>query len=230
MKTENKRNGLCQECSGWRTCEVLGLDSRNLYDDETCTEGSTIDTRLLKCRGCGTIFMQEARYSIHSDDDDEDVKYKHWPEAEKRARPSWANSFNIEDADLLLLLHETYAALNNELKVLTAVGIRTSFDRASELLGVDPAITFEEKLEQLYEEGKIGGNERQKLEVLVDAGSAAAHRGWKPNLNQLETLISILEHFIHQNLVLTAEADELRKKVPPKPARKAPRKKKKTNP
>ena len=54
--------------------------------------------------------------------------------------------------------------------------MRTAFDRASELLGVNPAKTFAEKLTDLVSRGHIGSSEKDTLDTLTDAGSAAAHR------------------------------------------------------
>jgi hypothetical protein len=84
------------------------------------------------------------------------------------------------------LLTSVYTALDNDLRVLAAIGLRTAFDRASELLSVDPEKTFADKLSQLMANGDIGSTEKESLDVLTDAGGAAAHRGWKPNPKQLD--------------------------------------------
>jgi hypothetical protein len=44
---------------------------------------------------------------------------------------------------------DTYVALNNDLRILAAIGIRTAFDRASQLLGIAPEKTFADKLGEL---------------------------------------------------------------------------------
>jgi hypothetical protein len=44
--------------------------------------------------------------------------------------------------------------------------------------------------------GKIGRSERETLEILTDAGGAAAHRGWKPTVKQLDTLMTVGEQFL----------------------------------
>ena len=64
--------------------------------------------------------------------------------------------------------------LNNDLRVLSAIGIRMAFDRAS---GVYPAKRFAKKLLELVERGEIGVSEKYTLDILTDAGSAAAHEG-----------------------------------------------------
>jgi hypothetical protein len=80
------------------------------------------------------------------------------------------------DADLYSLLKETYNALDVDARVLSATGARTIFDRASELLKIDPALTFMEKLDELQKKGHISSSERAQLDILTDAGGAAAHR------------------------------------------------------
>ncbi len=95
-----------------------------------------------------------------------------------------------------------------------------TFDKATELLGIDPAITFDSKLSELEKAGKIGEGERTILDVLTDAGGAAAHRGWKPTPYELDTLISILEGFIDRTLVLPSKAKQLADTIPARPPRK----------
>jgi uncharacterized protein DUF4145 len=96
----------------------------------------------------------------------------------------------------LWVSHGTYEALNNDALVLAAIGLRTVFDRASEKMGVDPALQFDKKLDALEGMEKIGRSERETLEILTDAGGAAAHRGWKPTVKQLDTLMTVGEQFL----------------------------------
>lgn len=116
-------------------------------------------------------------------------------------------------------MKSVYVALDNDLGVLAAIGVRTAFDRATELLGVDPALPFKQKLDELVNIGKSGAEERKILEVATNAGSAAAHRAWKPTAKELETLMVTIEHFIYRNLLLPKRAQELETKVPPKQPR-----------
>jgi hypothetical protein len=120
----------------------------------------------------------------------------YWPAPTKRQLPPWVDTVLCwDDPELGDLITETYSALNNDARVLAALGLRTVFDRAAEDLGVDPALTFREKLDALEQIGKIGRSEKDALEVLTDAGGAAAHRGWKPSVDQLQTLMEIGEQF-----------------------------------
>lgn len=59
----------------------------------------------------------------------------YWPALVERNPPKWVNNIEMADEALGNLLSEMYSALNNDLRVLAAIGARTAFDRSSELLG-----------------------------------------------------------------------------------------------
>src|SRR5207302_10452998 len=109
-----------------------------------------------------------------------------------------------------------YSALEHDLSVLAAIGIRTVFDRASELLGIAPSRTFGEKLSGLVDLGKIGVEQRETLAILTDAGSAAAHRGWRPSSEELDTMMTVIEMFLHNAFVIGDAVTKLKARVPEK--------------
>lgn len=140
------------------------------------------------------------------------------------------SSFGLDKAPLKDALGELYGALENDLNTLASIGIRTTFDIASELLGVKPELTFTKKLDKLVELGHIGVVDRDRLDALVDAGSASAHRGWKPSQDEVSIMADVLEHFIHAAIVapedrklLDQKAASIRKKVPARKGQKDPR-------
>ncbi|OAN78206.1 hypothetical protein A8B82_10710 [Sulfitobacter sp. EhC04] len=94
--------------------------------------------------------------------------------------------------------------------------MRTTFDRAAELLGINPGLSFEQKLAELKSVGFIVETERNVLAVLIDAGSAAAHRGWEPTAKQLEAMVTLLESFLHRSFLMEEISEDLRAKVPQK--------------
>lgn len=90
----------------------------------------------------------------------------------------------------------------------------------SELLKVDPAKSFREKLDDLLSAGHIGGSEKEHLDILTNAGSAAAHRGWSPTLDDLSTLMDIAERFMYRAFVMDVRVKKVARNIPPKPQRK----------
>ncbi len=227
----NVRKANCSSCRGQRNCDILGeFDQRGSYD---FIDWST-DWYLLRCRGCEHIFVQTVStnsedYSGYFDEDGEMATHynetiDYWPALSKRETPEWIGLISVQGADesvLLAALNELYTALNNDLFMLSGIGIRTAFDAASELLGIDPEKSFNEKLKALVAAGHIGKLDSERLEALVDAGSASAHRGWKPTSEDLDTMMELLEHFLHEAFVapekkrrLDAKAAEVKGKVP----------------
>jgi len=213
VKSGSSIKGHCPTCGGGRNAEVIAHHEDQWQDEEGDMWGRG-DYRILKCAGCGEIYFQQETFSS----EDADKKTTYWPAPSKRKRPEWL--WKIDDRALGDLLTSVYTALDNDLRVLAAIGLRTAFDRASELLGVDPNKSFADKLSQLVVDGHIGSTEKASLDVLTDAGGAAAHRGWKPNLKQLDTLSSIMEQFVYRTFVLNLEAKSVKMSIPSRKRRK----------
>jgi hypothetical protein len=192
-KTE-KIKGHCPNCGANINAGVMASHKTSWSDDYDPIWGET-DYRILRCCGCDAVYFQKAEvfsenmdYPYHPVTGETQaeyiVDYSYWPSPLKRTRPEWLNDLISIDKKLYDIMGEVYTALDNDLKVLTAIGIRTSFDRGTELLNVDPAKSFFEKLNDLWSSGKIGQSEKDTLEVLSDAGGAAAHRGWEPTIDR----------------------------------------------
>jgi Domain of unknown function (DUF4145) len=222
--------GHCPHCGPNRHADVVGYHERDTTDD-LAPVWATTEYRILQCRGCECVYFQTdetfsedigAQYNPATGEMEEYLRHKitHWPAPVQREQPNWSSELMGVDPDLYSLFDDIYIALNQELNVLSAIGIRTIFDRASELLGVHPAKTFKEKLTNLVDLGKVGVSERNSLDILTNAGSAAAHRGWRPDSTQLSTMLNVIEAFLYRNFVLDAEIRKLKTQVPEKPKHK----------
>lgn len=231
----------CGRCNGIRNCDVKGTHS------EKGEEGGgqyywTVDWYLLVCRGCDFPFAQtvatdsENVHQYYDENNEYAQEYiediRSWPAKSKRQKPDWFKHGRIEglsylqESSLNNALNELYLALDSDLLILSSIGIRTAFDAASEVLEIETGLSFERKLKALVEKGKIRESESDALKVLIEAGSAAAHRGWKPRPNQLDVQMDILEEFILNSMVLPArqkkkedEVKKLKMAVPPKERR-----------
>lgn len=222
----------CKNCGPNRWATVLAGHSFHQGDDDSGIWGKTT-YRILQCPACDEVFFQtdtifSEDYEVSSHPITGEPEYElshtleHWPPIEKvrRAKPPWFDKLSLIDSDLYSLFSSVYVASDQEIDVLAAIGVRTVFDRASELLGVDPGKNFGEKLSDLMSAGKIGSDDKVILSVLTDAGSAAAHRGWKPTQGQMDTMISIIEGFLYRTFLLGQDAKRLRAKIPRRPKRK----------
>lgn len=223
------RRGHCPRCGPDRFADIVAHHcERFQHDDHPIW--SQVDWRILKCRGCERVYAQTDE--MFSEDytvvelpngetiEDYDHKIAHWPAPNRRTPPEWSLEVELLDNALGSLLDDVFGCLNAALQVPAAVAMRTAFDRAAELLGIDPAVSFEEKLKEMQHRGHIGRGEQETIAVLTDAGGAAAHRGWRPKPQELDTLISILENFLHRTFVLGEAARQLRASVPARQKRK----------
>jgi hypothetical protein len=230
------RKAECSECGGIRNCDICGEHAIR-YDDGNF-QGETL-WYILKCRGCDHVFVQTVStnsedYDIpHEEDGPTGITYNetisYWPALSQRKRPKWMRDYGIdaENVDTLNVpMRELYGALDNDLRILAAIGIRTAYDIASELLGIDSSLRFEQKLDALVTSGRIGVVDKNRLEMVIDAGSASAHRGWRPTASDLDTMMDVLEHFIHDSFVVPHRRKELDEKaakvkgtVPPRPTK-----------
>jgi hypothetical protein len=109
---------------------------------------------------------------------------------------------------------ELYTALNSDLVVLSTIGVRTVLERAAEILGIPGALPA--KLQGLLEQGFIGSTERELLSIVKEAGNAAAHRAWRPSIRELNTIVDVLDQFLHRTFVLRHDLPPIGTGIPPR--------------
>lgn len=231
----------CPKCDGERICEVHGSIYKP-WDWEDRQHGHSVnggvDHSLLECKGCETVFYQTSSWNSEDIDHFYDAmgqeQYEHprevqtYPKPEAKTKPVWFDAMQKADHQLYNILTQMYLAHDNQAHILTAIGLRTALDRATEVLGIDPAKTFDEKLEELRDGGWIGQSERDILGVVTDAGNAAAHRGWEPDSQEVSDLLSSLEVFLHRAFIVGQKALSIKSSIPAKPKRLPPPGKKPT--
>lgn len=229
MNSDNSEGNMmkahCPKCNDERNTEIV-CEHIEKWEDDVHPLFGWDKYLILKCRGCDRIFFRHEEFFSENMEYGYDAEGKtlciekpiieYWPALSKRVMPDWLEEYFILDPELNLLLREVYTGLNNDLRTLAAIGIRTVFDKAVELLGVPETFTFQAKLDELVLRHLIGAGEKETLKILTDAGSAAAHRGWKPTGKDLNTLMAIIEQFVYRAFILQLEARQMKTKIPPK--------------
>lgn len=225
----------CPNCDGERTCVAHGcVDVPWEWHDDygnTVTGGSKHS--LLQCGGCETVFYERADWDSESVDyhydsdgntviDNVETKIT-YPKPEPRNKPRWVNGEHNLDARLREILNQMYLANDQESYILASIGLRTALDRATEVLGIDTAMPFAKKLDELRSRGWIGDTERDILSVVTEAGNAAVHRAWSPEREEMQALILALEVFLQKAFIVGKSALALSAKIPKK-AKPAPSK------
>jgi hypothetical protein len=235
--------GHCPNCDADRNAEVLAEDTLEKVHEESGIWFRSTHS-ILRCLGCDRRYIRLVELCSEDCDDDFDPdtgetsltlneRVTYWPSAPApcpatRPRPEWLwpdfqfwpdlqetkLGLGSEYPDLARLLREVYTALDCNLQTLATIGMRTVFDCASQLLGCNPCQNFQEKLKELAAGNKISGEDKEMLSVLTDAGNAAAHRGWKPQEDQIDPLMRALENFLERAFILKHNLRSVKKVIP----------------
>lgn len=179
---------------------------------------------ILECGGCSTLSVRHCFWLSEWDQIDQDpltgdmrmvpgIRTTYWPPPTTRKKPSWADE--IDDEVLREVFEEVYAALDAGLRLLRSIGTRTLLDRAMTLQIGDEG-GFAHKLKLMLDQGFIGETEKGILDAMTNAGSASAHRGHKPSVEHLNTIIDTVENFIHRVFVLRTGAESVKAATPPR--------------
>ena len=218
----------CNRCNGERNAFVRATHDAN-GGDGVVDWGSTYD--ILECCGCQSVNFRREQWcsewnSIELDShgnmyEEANIKTTYWPPPIKRKKPKWSSK--IPDEVLRTLFDELYVALASDLLVLSTIGARTLFDRASFLQVGDPPGGFAGKMQAMLGAGHISASDKNILEAMTDAGSASAHRGYSPTFEQLTAIVDILENYVERAFILSHAADALKRSTPARPPRKKPK-------
>ncbi|MES2509716.1 MAG: DUF4145 domain-containing protein [Pseudomonadota bacterium] len=132
-----------------------------------------------------------------------------------RQRPDWIGKLPPTIKDLL---SEIYSALTLDLRALPSMGVRAAIDSVCvEFVG--DVGSFDQKLCRLVEEGYLLERERPILAAAIDAGSASAHRGHVPSVDDLGVLLDILERLLYGQYILPTAARQIQANTPLRPPR-----------
>jgi uncharacterized protein DUF4145 len=196
--------------------EVVGQKKVH-NDEEDFIENNSYE--IIVCQGCETVrFRQVTSGSAIFDENGtyvNDITY--YPPAVSRKKPDWLDSFDFTfvHTEIASLLNEVYAALHNDLKVLATIGIRTVIDKVI-TQEIGDVGDFPTKLNAFEKAGFISTTNKTLVEQTINAGSASAHRGYKPSTEDLYALLDVTENLISSTYVLPEAVNRVAKKIPPR--------------
>jgi hypothetical protein len=201
----------CNAC-GHETKHVL-LHSRKTEDEEIvegCGPVNWQDTyEMLECCGCESIVLRHSNYFAPTGE----TTVKHYPPLVSRPAPKWKYKLPISIGSLL---DEIYNALYSDGRRLAIMGARTIVDIVMrDKIGQDKG-SFGSNLKALEEQGVIGRKNREFLGAALDAGSAAAHRGYIPEPEDVEHVMDIVENLLEAAYILDKAAESLKRTTPQK--------------
>ena len=170
----------------YQFCECKKCQAPNLHRDEYWTktnegikvtgEAQTLSTQIKEKGFC----------------DGYDFKRQSFPQLQILDNYRW--SFNLPEEEMLLFW-EILSAWEKNLYVLALSGIRTMIDRYM-VRKVGDIGNFQTKLENLLKQGHVNKTQYELLGTAIEAGNAAAHRGFRPEKEMLSDLLKVVEDII----------------------------------
>ena len=202
-------------------CAQCSVDTLHAVLCTTEDSGVTSDAiswnytyKFIQCQGCKKVSIREEFTCSELDQGDVEITY--YPPRIKRRRPDWLDKLEDHDPELIDLLNEVYDAVDYGHHRLLAMGIRSVMDRVMTMLVGDVG-GFEQKLDALVEQEVIAGGQRELFDTVIEGGSAAAHRGYKPAWDMLENMLALMEYLIHQTYISGPMLQTAKKHIPPRP-------------
>ncbi|HXG57830.1 MAG TPA: DUF4145 domain-containing protein [Thermoanaerobaculia bacterium] len=198
----------CHRCGNTTKHESLAVRKVDENVGEGITSFSWRNTyEVLECCGCGALCLCVTYLDL---DDREEVHY--FPAPISRPLPHWR--WQVPD-ELRELLEEIYAALQIGAPRLALMGTRALIDMVAVREAGDVG-TFTAKVAALEQRGFVSKRNSDVLAVALDAGNAAAHRGFKPEIDVLLAVIDIVENIVQAIYHLPHRASRVQRETPPR--------------
>jgi hypothetical protein len=208
------RKSPCGECGRETTHYVRCKTKRGDEEDGFSWSQASY---FLECGGChATSVRKEYWDDNYSYPDEPEVLL--FPAAVARPKPPWLWQV---DPRFRRLIEEVYAGLGAGTVALPVMGARAILDLVIRDK-VGNRQKFSQGLDALTDKGLISKHDRGILDAAVEAGNAAAHRGFFPKAADAQQVLEIVEHLVSSLYVLKPAAKGL-KMVTPKQRRRAKR-------
>lgn len=178
----------------------------------------------MRCLGCDTVHLKHKWYFSEEFDGygNRVVHTEHSPARLIRRKPVWRGvgfNFSPNVVGFSALIDEIYLALGHQSYRLAAMGIRALAERVM-IDQVGDKGNFAKNIEAFFEAGHVAPRLQKAFEeTLIEAGHAAMHRGFDPDIDTIETLMDIIEPLIDDIYYKPARTQKAAKAIPSRSGR-----------
>lgn len=134
---------------------------------------------------------------------------EYFPPVPFRLKPEWYVELSEKYKEIL---NEIYSALDNSLFFLASCGTRTVIDQLI-VEKIGDIGGFETKIVELINKGIIDEDEKEMFLAVINAGSASAHRNFRPTDDLLKSMMDIMEEILFKLLITPNRKRELKNKA-----------------
>jgi len=209
----------CNTCQNENLHNVIGEAKTKWSDDKAGVSGEH-EYYIAQCGGCQEIaFAHFSYFSEHIDygEDEFGNPVREWlptktfyPPRLARQPPSWVDQLDPSDR---ALLSEIYSALQNDSRSLATMGTRALLDRIM-MDRIGDLGSFRKKVDKFVEDGHMASQLAGPLLTVLDAGSAAGHRGYVPDVDVLNNLFDAVESIVQSVCVIPGTVEDIKKQTP----------------
>lgn len=223
---DNIIRSFCNSCMQITYHELV--DSKKI--DNKIPDGSVTSTIfvILSCCGCKEPSIRKESWIFdHLPDSDRNSDgflsgVVFTPPRLWRRPPQWLTQLETIDRDLKDLLDEVYSTTNDQQIRLLSMGVRAVLEHIMIKILEGDVGGFEQKLQDMVAKDHLTERQRENLSIVIDAGSASAHRGYRPSRPLIEEIVNIMENIVREHYITGPMLAHAKTKIPPKPL---PRKK-----
>ncbi|MCD6199174.1 MAG: DUF4145 domain-containing protein [Deltaproteobacteria bacterium] len=162
-------------------------------------ESSFKTFQVVQCKDCGTttycIDTKIHPGSMIGDSYTKNTEY--FPPIPLRIKPEW---YSYLTENYQAILDEVYVALDNSLSFLSSTGARTALDQLI-IEKIGDIGDFKTKVKKMVANKIIDETESAMLLAVIDAGSASAHRSYRPDNERINHMMDILEAIFYKLVV-----------------------------
>jgi hypothetical protein len=209
MEDDHQIRAYCNSCGRETRHSPVYIHPVTIQEkDSNFIRPKTETWELLRCCGCDDIRVR--RISKYIDSGQAQIRY--YPPVEIRKLPKW--SAELPDA-VRELQSEIYSTMHTKNFRLAAMGARALLEMTM-TAAVGDIGTFNDKLKTMVQKRYLAERDIETLKVAFDAGSAVSHRGHKPNSDDFDKLMDIVEHLLEQFFYIQRLGEKLKQSVPPR--------------
>lgn len=207
----------CSKCFRSTNHELIFDKTTTEISNKICYEPEVwvqqgFNYSVFECCGCHNVVMRKRFWHSDLTPPEYDESYISWhPALTSRQLPKWRNNLPENWAELLC---EIYRALHCDSRSLALMGMRALLDMYLVEAAGD-LDTFNKKLEWLQALGFLSANQVELIKPAIEAGNAAAHRGYSPSQDGLDTILNLIELLLHQ-WTLASAISKVKDDVPPR--------------
>jgi hypothetical protein len=215
----------CNRCLRQTNHNVLWKDVRPWEDVIDEDMGHSISGSesyfVLECAGCNEVrLLHSYWFSEDTDFEGRPTSYSdYYPPTVSRQKPIWRKSkltnWTVEE-ELNPLFDEVYTAHAAGAFTIAVMGIRALTEKIM-VEQVGDQGTFAATVDKFFSAGFVAPVQQERFKnVLIEAGHAAMHRNFKPSMDDVETLLGLVENLVNIIYYEPSRTNKVKEKIPAK--------------